>query len=376
MASSVVHNVKKIVLLRANGLGDLIVTLPAIKAIRKTYPDAELVLLAKPWHKNFLEKGRTPIDRVEVIPVIKNIREEVELKENKNEIEIFFKKMQKEQFDIAVHFQGKGVASSSFLNKLNARVTVGLSCSEAEPINRTLSYYYYQSEIIRFLEVAKLIGAKELELEPEIEIFEKDKKEVSKFLELHQVKKPFIVFHATAKDQRRVWPGEKFAELANILSKKGYTIIFSGTKEEEESINKIRAEINYPTINSSSEISLGGLAYLMQVSDLVISNDTGPLHLAQAVKAKTVGIYWAPNLINWGPLVRDKNRPVISWSLKCPVCGIIPNNPYPFEPHLTACKHEISFVKDVSVVEVLQEVNNLLENDKSAIEKSLNEMAL
>ncbi|MEJ7682000.1 MAG: hypothetical protein WKG06_29940 [Segetibacter sp.] len=71
MKQQKLKNIHKIAVLRANALGDFIVTLPALKAIRSTYPDAEIVLLGKPWHKEFLIEGRTPVDRVIIVPVKK-----------------------------------------------------------------------------------------------------------------------------------------------------------------------------------------------------------------------------------------------------------------------------------------------------------------
>lgn len=56
-------NIKKIAILRANALGDFLVTLPAIEAIHKKYGDAEIVLLGSPWHKKFLIPGRSSVDR-------------------------------------------------------------------------------------------------------------------------------------------------------------------------------------------------------------------------------------------------------------------------------------------------------------------------
>ena len=75
-------NIKKIAILRANALGDFLVTLPAIDAIRAAYPNAEIVLLGKPWHKEFLIKGRCVIDRVIVVPPLKGIRDEKVMEEN------------------------------------------------------------------------------------------------------------------------------------------------------------------------------------------------------------------------------------------------------------------------------------------------------
>ena len=362
MASLIVKNVRKIAILRANALGDFIVTLPAIKAIKSLYPEAEIVLLGKPWHKEFLKYGRTPIDRVIVVPISKGICEEDNRIEDEQELNQFFVDMQQEEFDIVINFQGKGIAANPFIKKLGAKLTVGLSCPQAEKLDRSVNFYYYQSEVIRYMEVAELIGARTADLEPEIKVLKEDTNEACQFIKQYQEKpeKSYIILNASGTDKRRVWPLEKFAQVGDILSQKDYQVIFTGNASERTLATSIITKMNCPAINACGDLSLGGLAGLLAKSSLVISSDTGPLHLARAVGAKTVGIYWAPNLINWGPLTRKNHRPVISWSLLCPKCGIIPNNPYPFEPKLPECDHPVSFVRDVSVEEVMEQAYALL----------------
>jgi ADP-heptose:LPS heptosyltransferase len=357
-----VENVKKIAVLRANALGDFIVTLPAFKAIRNTYPDAEIVLLSKPWHKEFLADGRSSINRVVVVPVKKGIRNEAGQDESINDTERFFEEMQQEQFDIAISFQGNGTSANPFLKRLNAKLTVGLWTEGAEKVDRSLNYYYYQSETLRYIEVAGLIGAKPVSLEPELDILDKDKEEIEAFIsELEQ--KRFVVLHPVATDIRRMWPIENYAPLADTLFEQGFDVVFSGSKEDADVVKGIMSDMKHKAFNACGNMSLGGLAALLSKASLMVSADTGPLHLARAVNTPTVGIYWAPNLINWGPVTRSIHRPVVSWNMACPYCGIVPNNPYPFEPQTAACKHEVSFVRDVTVDEVLQAASSILSAD-------------
>src|SRR4051794_29570492 len=100
MNSLKVKDVKKIAVLRAGALGDFIVTLPALQAIRAAYYDAEIILLGKPWHKKFLLKNRTPVDRVIVVPVKKGVRDEWHEVEEAGSTEAFFEQVKQEQFDI------------------------------------------------------------------------------------------------------------------------------------------------------------------------------------------------------------------------------------------------------------------------------------
>jgi ADP-heptose:LPS heptosyltransferase len=357
-----IRNVKKIAVLRCGALGDFIVTLPAFKAIREAYPEAEIILLGKPWHRKFLAAGRTPINRVIVVPVKKGIREENNEMENEEAIELFFGAMQDEQFDIAINFQGNGVSANPFIKKLNAGFTIGLTSENAERLDRDINFYYYQNETIRFIEVAKLIGADTSDLEPEIKIFEQDYEEAEEIIQA--INKPFVVLQPCAVDIRRMWPVENYAPLANALKQKNFEVVFTGSAEDRNVVDKIIASMKYTAVNTCGEINLGGLTAVLSKAALVIGADTGPLHLARAVNTPTVGIYWAPNLINWGPVTRSIHHPVVSWEMKCPYCGIVPNDPYPFEPP-TNCDHSISFVRDITVEQVLNAATPLLNKEKN-----------
>jgi ADP-heptose:LPS heptosyltransferase len=54
--------------LRANALGDLVLTLPALQALRETFPAAELTLVSRSWQREFFRGRNGPVDRVEVVP--------------------------------------------------------------------------------------------------------------------------------------------------------------------------------------------------------------------------------------------------------------------------------------------------------------------
>lgn len=353
-----VDNVKKIAILRANALGDFIVTLPALKAIRTTYPNAEIVLLGKQWHKEFVIRGRSPVDRVVVVPVKKGIRTEAHQQENNDEIAAFVHQMQQENFDIVINFQGNGISANPFIKRFGAKLTAGLCSQSAEKLDRNLDYYYYQSEALRFLEVARLIGAVSTEIEPEVNVLKEDMDEIDKIMSSLE-DRPYVVIHPIATDIRRMWPLENYPELANELKQRNIEVVFTGSAEDRLAVEDIIDKMSYTPISVCGKFSLGGLAALLSKAALVISPDTGPLHLARAVNTSTVGMYWAPNLINWGPLTRANHRPIISWNMACPMCGTVPNDPYPFEPR-TECDHEVSFVRDITVEQVVQAAEALL----------------
>lgn len=354
----VLKDIKKIAVLRANALGDFIVTLPALQAIRSAFPAAEIVLLGKPWHKEFLVAGRTPVDRVIVVPIKNGIRTEAGKVENEEEINDFLCQMRKEQFDIVLNFQGNGISANPFIKKFEAGLTAGLVSEKSEKLDISIDYYYYQSEVVRYLEVAQLIGATKGGLEPRINVLDQDEREINEFRQIF--KKSYIVLHPVAIDIRRMWPVKNYIKLAEELRQRNFEIVFTGAKEDRIIVDEIISKMNFKAINACGNFSLGGLSALLSHASLMISADTGPLHLGRAVNVPTIGFYWAPNLINWGPLTRTIHRPLISWSMSCPVCGVIPNNPYPFEPYTEACKHEVSFVSDILIDTVLKAADSLL----------------
>jgi ADP-heptose:LPS heptosyltransferase len=106
-------------------------------------------------------------------------------------------------------------------------------------------------------------------------------------------------------------------------------------------------------LDLSGALSIGGLAALLSRCKVVVSNDSGPLHLAGAVGASTVGIYWAGNLINAGTLMRTRHRPHLSWQMECPLCGR--NTMY------DVCEHRPSFVDKVRPEEVIASALELLD---------------
>lgn len=359
------QHVKKIAVLRAGALGDFMVTLPAFDALRATYPSAEIVLLGRPWQKEFLTKGRTPVDRVIVVPHIKGVRVEPEdVTENKQDSEAFFQSMQAEAFDLVLNFQGNGLSANPFIKRLHARLTAGpiAHADVADKPDRFFEYYYYQSEVMRYLDTVALVGAHPTVLEPCVQVLEQDNKEVKELLWLLQ-DKPFVVLHPIAMDLRRMWPLENYAPLVTELKNRHVEIVFTGSAADRPVVDQLMHDIKEPVINACGQFSVGGTAALLSKAALVIAVDTGPLHLARAVQAPTVGLHWAPNLINWGAVTRIIHKPVVSWNLTCPLCGIIPNDPYPFEPR-THCDHAVSFIRDISVEQVLQAADPLLNYNK------------
>ena len=222
-------------------------------------------------------------------------------------------------------------------------MTVGLKTPEAPPLDRWIPYIYFQHEVLRYLEVVSLVGAVTNRLVPHITVTNEDRAEVARVVP--DSDRALVALHPGAGDPRRRWPAERFAALGDALVAAGAQVVVTGTKSERGTVEAVLSNMCREAYNLTERLSLGGLAGLFERCRLVISNDSGPLHLACAVGAPTVGIYWCFNMINASQLTRARHRPFVSWQLGCPVCGC--NHAY------ANCEHEASFVSDISTEAVM-----------------------
>lgn len=338
----IVPEVQKIAVLRANAIGDFLLALPALEALRATYPPADIVLLATAWHASFLHDRPGPIDRVVVVPPTTGVNEGGGHGDPAEQAS-FFAAMQEEHFDLAIQLHGGGRFSNPFVRRLGARITVGSKTPDAVALDRWVPYTLYQHETLRFLEVVGLVGATTTQVEPRLTQTAHDAEEAARVVSPGT--EPMVVLHPGATDVRRQWPPDRFAAVGDALAAAGAQIFIVGTEPERRVVDAVVDAMTYGAHNLCGRLSLQGLTGLLARCCLVVGNDSGPAHLARAVGTATVTIYWCLNLINAGPVARVHHRVVVSWQNSCPVCGT----------HLmqASCNHPVSIVSDVAVDDVL-----------------------
>jgi len=346
-----VEGVQKLAVLRANAIGDYLVSLPAIQALRTAYPDAELVLLSADWHADFLAGRQGPIDRCVPVPASVGVRDDLPPSPPAT-LDRFFARMRAERFDLAVQLQGGGRHSNPFVRWLGARVTAGSRTPDAALLDRTVPYTGHQHEIHRFLEVASLVGAPPVTLEPRLQVTAADRAAAASVLDGDE--QPLVVLHPGGKDQRRRWPVERLAVVGSELVRKGTRLAVVGTASERGLVDRLLDRLDGDAADLAGRLGLGGLAGLLEQATLLVGNDSGPRHLAAAVGTATVAVYWCVHLGSYGPLYRARQRTPTSWRLHCPVCGV--------NGLQEDCRssHQASFVADVTVDEVLAEALDLL----------------
>jgi ADP-heptose:LPS heptosyltransferase len=344
---------RRIAVLRANALGDFIVSLPALEALRAAYPAAEITLLGADWHGELLRGRPGPVDRWVAVPPSPGVRDDLQ-PAPPGELEAFFRRMRAQRFDLAVQLHGGGRHSNPFVRRLGARLSVGARAPDAPALDRCVPYGAFQPEVLRYLEVVGLAGAAPVGIEPRLRVVERDRAAAARALPCDG--RPLVALHPGASDPRRHWPLEKLAEVGAELARKGPRPVIIGTAGERPACQRLAGLLAGRAEDLSGRLGLDGLTGLLERCVLLVGNDSGPLHLAAAVGTATVGVYWCGNLVNVGPVARARHRAVTSWRLHCPVCGA--------DCLRGRCPHDASLVAETAAAEVLAEALDLLEAER------------
>lgn len=350
-----VEGARKIAVLRANGLGDLVFSLPALEALRAAYPRAEITLLGAPRHAVLFDGRPAAIDRVLTVPISRGVRGDERTPDDVEGLEPFFARMRDERFDIAIQIHGGGRYSNPFVRRLEAGLSVGMQDKDASGLDRVLPYAYWQNEVMRYLEVVSLVGAPAAVLEPALAVTGDDVR--ASLAVVPDDSRPLVAVHPGASDARRRWPPERFAAVADALARRGAAIVLVAADEEKHLTAAVRAAMRSDAIDAGGRLSLPALLGTLHRARLFVGDDSGPLHLAGAVGAATVGVFWCGNMINGGPLTRLRHRAAVSWRVHCPVCGtgIVDHD----------CGHRPSLVEDVEVEEVAGEALDLYAHQRT-----------
>ncbi len=330
-----------IAVLRPSAVGDFVFALPALRALRETWPEARLVYLGRAWHAAFLE-GRGVVDEVVVLPSVPGITAPADGVEDAR-VEAFCAAMRARRFALALQLYGGGRFANPLVKRLGARRAAGLCASDAEPLDVSLPYVELTNERRRLLDVVALAGARGTAAPTLLPVLDSDRAALQAGLEVPGG--DIAVLQPGATDPRRRWSHQRFAALGDALAAAGASVVVQGGPDERALTAAVVQAMRRPALDAGGRLSLSGLVALLAQARLVVSNDTGPLHLADAVGTPTVGIYWHTNALVSAPTSSPRHRYAVSHRLHCPVCGA--------ENVTARCAHDPSFVDDVPVEEVL-----------------------
>jgi len=351
--------VRRILVLRGGGLGDLLVVEPALAALAAAYPGAELTLLGTGAHHRLLRARPGPIHHVEELPAGRELRAGSE--DAAGHLRLV-QRLRRQEFDVAVQLHGGGRESNPFLLEIGARHVVGMATPDAPTLERTLPYAQTQHELVRALEVVGLAGAAPVTLEPFLAVTGAERRRGTQLLPAGSG--PVVAIHPGATDPRRRWPAERFGHVARAALAAGARVVVLGDEAERGLADAVLAAAVRPAsvpsfsgpaqpVSLAGRIDLAGLVGVLAETDILVANDSGPRHLAQAVGTATVSLFWIGNLLSAGPLMRARHRVHVSWTMTCSRCGADFSGP-------VRCVHDDSVVAGLQVEPVIDDVRDLM----------------
>lgn len=302
----------KIAILRALQLGDLLCAIPAIRALRAAYPDAEITLLGLPWAASFVERFNKYIDRFIHFPGYPGLPEQIYSPE---EWRKFVQTMQNEQFDLLLQMQGNGTIVNEILPVFEAKELAGFYPPQ-KPVESGLfiEYPHGISEIRRHLLLMKHLGVPPQGEQLEFPLTEKDEEDFKKLL-LPITDKKYVVVHPGSRGVTRQWPPVYFAALADYCIEQGYTVVITGVKDEIDITTELRKCMKHAAIDLTGQTSLGAVAVLIKNAFMLISNCTGVSHIASAFATPSVVLSMDGEPERWAPL-NKKLHHVIDWTME------------------------------------------------------------
>jgi ADP-heptose:LPS heptosyltransferase len=300
--------VKKIAIFRALQLGDLLCSIPAIKALRNGYPDAEISLIGLPWAKSLLDRYPDYLDRFIEFPGFPGLPER---EFSAAGFAQFLARMIEEDFDLVLQMQGNGNLVNPMVELLGAKHLAGFF-KEGVYIPTSGHFIPYPEdihEIDRHIALMNSLGLKNIERDLEFPLYDQDYDDL-KMARLPLEQGKYVCIHPGSRETARQWPAEYFAALADLAAEQGLTPVITGTKDELNIVNNVISRMKSKAVVAAGKTSLGAVALLIKQGHSLVSNCTGVAHIAAALKVPSIVISLNTDPKRWEPLNKELHKTV------------------------------------------------------------------
>ena len=324
----------KIVIVKLSSLGDIVHSMVVLQFIKKHYPESVIDWVVEKRFKGILENN-PHINQIHTVNLHK-------IKSNKSLKLLFtevFKAKKFGNYDVVIDLQGL-IKSAIVTLFIDSRKKVGFDKHSSR--ERISSYFYNQKVSIGYEKntierYVKLISealsikiTKDDLINKELYLFSKSK------LLIPQT--PYIVFVIGSTWESRIYPKEKFAQVANAIKKD--CLVIWGTEQEKEKAEWMSSESNY--IQVMPKLSLDDLKHIIEHSSLLIGNDSGPSHMSWALNI--------PSIILFGPTPIER-------AFQTPINTVLSSNSK--INHYKLDKNDFS-IKEIKVSDVVKIAKELL----------------
>jgi len=313
-----------ILIIKLSAIGDVVHTLPALSALRMLYPDAHITWVIEEASSDIIQNN-PHLDRILISRRkywLENLKRFRNIGKTIIEIRSLISELRDRHYDLVIDFHGL-FKSSVFVLLSGGKRKLGYDSMQE------LSGFFLNEKIVedmnkhavdRYMDFPRYLGA-EIE-QPEFVIsFEEDNKiRVRRLLQENYIDSAdsFVAINAIAFWKTKLWDNNKFARLCDrIVEELNYTVVFTGGTNGG-SIERIRSKMTQRSVNLEGRTSLRDLAYLYTLSALLVTTDSGPMHIAAAVKTPTVALFGPTDPTRTGPY--GEHHIIIRKELPCSPC--------------------------------------------------------
>jgi lipopolysaccharide heptosyltransferase II len=284
----------RILLMRVDGIGDFIMTTALFPALRRAYPDARIDLLCSTLAKGLAELyvRSGDINNLYLLPLSGR---------NAGQVWRLVKQLRDNHYDAAADLRG------DFRNVLLAWLAdaplryglyysgLGYLLTAALPKEAGGERRHQAEEVAG---VAAMLGVPELDPAPRLLLSEEDRAFADRWLAAKNAgpERPLVAFHLTAGMPARLWPLDRFIEVARRLAvEHNARVLVVGSPDDRAVAETLSAALDEPALIAAGETSLTQSAALMERSALFIGTDSGPAHVASSVGCPLVVLFGPGN---------------------------------------------------------------------------------
>jgi len=319
---------QRILLLRPDHLGDALLTLPAIDALRASFPDAELAALASPAATAVL--GRLPtLDSVEVQEFPGFSRSEHSVSASPWRLALrLSRRLRRQQFTSALvlrpdHWWG---ALVTWLAGIPHRV--GHATAETRPFLTTALPLQREHALLRNLRLAS--GLTGVPPDPEADLrfplTDEDRARALSLLDVEGLAGSgrFLCIHPGTGARFKHWLPVHWARVADALGRSfDARVVFSGSAAEQTLVEEIIGQMTTSGLVLVGKTEVGELAACYESALMVLGPDSGPLHLAAAVGTPTVSLFGPADPVEFGPWGPAGKHKLLTSPIACRPCRIL-----------------------------------------------------
>lgn len=346
-------DVRKILVRVTNWVGDMVMCLPALEAVRANFPDSRITVVARPWVVPILE-NHSAVDHV--IPIKKGAG----IAGNLIEFYRVARLVRSERYDIAFLFQNAfGAALLAYLGAVKNRVgynTDGRGFLLTHRIIRDEDVLKLH-QVEYYLSILRAMGWDADTEDPVLPVNKKDTDDICSLLASEGVSDGDILLGLSPGaiyGPAKRWPAERFAVIGDWASERwGAKVAILGSPVEAEICSNVAAAMNRPSINLCGRTSLGRAMALIRRCSFFVTNDSGLMHVAAALDVPMVAIFGSTDHIATGP--RSRYARVIRHETSCAPC---------LKPE---CVSDFRCMLDIRPEEVWEELESLKAKAKVSV---------